>query len=145
MLEFHFQLLMQFGSVPALEEGGGTMHGINLLNDTGSNILTLFYADLQYLANYPLYLGWQGYIAVGVASGNSEVWLSLLVEIRFVRPLTLFPVGGIGSKKRRWSVSLFLAFTAYLSGSRMRILFFFGTRPGNHQVAVSVVNYVVGR
>lgn len=35
------------------------MHGTNVLNDTGSTLLTLFYADLQYLENYPLYQGWQ--------------------------------------------------------------------------------------
>ena len=48
MLRFHFQLLMQVRL--CLGWGGdGTIQGINVLNDTGSDLLTLFYADLPYL------------------------------------------------------------------------------------------------
>ena len=54
MLRFHFQLLMQVRLCPGFG-GDGTMHGINVLNDTRSTLLALFYAELQYIENYPLY------------------------------------------------------------------------------------------
>jgi hypothetical protein len=56
-LRFHSQLIMELRLVP--EYGGdGTSHGITALNDTGSNILTVFDIDFLYLGAYQFYSGW---------------------------------------------------------------------------------------
>ena len=65
--------------------GDGTIQGIKVPNDTGSDLLMLFYSDLPYLGNYLQYEGWQQEVEVGTAGGNVERLSTLLVEVRLVR------------------------------------------------------------
>jgi len=39
--------------------GDGTVHGIIAMNDTGSDVLTLFNTDLALLGNIHGYMGWR--------------------------------------------------------------------------------------
>ena len=56
-----------------LELGGdGTVHGIIVMNNTGSDILTVFDTDLLLLGNIQGYIGWQGMVAVGNANGTID-------------------------------------------------------------------------
>lgn len=115
--------------------GDGTTHAINVLKDTGSDLLTLFYEDLPYLGNNQQYEGWQQEVDVQTAGGNVERLLTLLVEVRLLRPVTSIAWGD-------WVEELAMLRERVpgidrLSGVRMRSPFFFGTRPGNLQVAVS--------
>lgn len=115
--------------------GDGTIQRIVALNDTGSDLLTLFYADLPYLGNYHQYEGWQQDVEVGTAGGRVETLLALLVEVRLVRPVTLTAWGD-------WIEELavlreLVPGVERLSGGGDKGSFFFGTRPGNLQVAVS--------
>lgn len=115
--------------------GDGTRHGISVLNDTGSDVLTIFNTDLMRLGNYEQYTGLLGYVYIGSCNGDIEMLLSLLVDIRLFRPSSLVPWGNWLSEEaiiRRPAPGV-----ARLSGSWMRDRLFFGTRPGNYQVAVS--------
>lgn len=103
--------------------GEGTIKRIIVLNDTGSDLFTLFYADLPSLGNYFQYEGWQQDVDVETAGGRVETLLALLVEVRLVRPVTLIAWGD-------WFEELAVlreigAGVARLSGGRIRNLFFF--------------------
>jgi hypothetical protein len=41
---------------------GGTAHKIIVMNDTGSDLLTLFTIDLPQLVNFQGYVGWLGQV-----------------------------------------------------------------------------------
>ena len=112
--------------------GDGTRHGINVLNDTGSEILMIFNTIL---GNYGQYTGWLGHVFIGGCSGVVEMLFSLQVDIRLVRPDSLVPWG---NWLREEAIIRHPARgVARLSGSLMRGHLFFGTRPGNYEVAVS--------
>lgn len=103
--------------------GDGTTHAINVLNDTGSDLLTLFYEDLPYLGKNQQYEGWQQEVDVQTAGGNVERLLTLLVEVRLLRPVTLIAWGD-------WVEELAVLRERVpgmdrLSGVRMRSHFFF--------------------
>lgn len=115
--------------------GDVTRHGISVLNDTGSDVLTIFNTDLTSLGNHEQYTGWLGFVDICGCNGDVEMLLSLMVEIRLVRPGSLVPWGNWLSEEailRQPAQGV-----ARLSGSLMRERLFFGTRPGNYQVAVS--------
>lgn len=57
---------------------------IKVLNDTGSDLLTLFYADLPYLGNYYQYEGWQQDVDVHTITLES-VKFSLTLELKIKR------------------------------------------------------------
>ena len=59
--------------------GDGTVHGIIALNDTGSEILTLFNTDLPLLGNMQGYAGWQPTTSVVEASGTVTLFPTILV------------------------------------------------------------------
>lgn len=87
------------------------------------------------LGNYEQYTGWLGYVYIGGCNGDFEMLLSLLVDIRLVGPGSLVPWGNWLSEEaiiRRPAQGV-----ARLSSSLIRDRLFFGTRPGNYQVAVS--------
>lgn len=108
--------------------GDGTRHGINVLNDTGSDVLTIFNTDLTSLGNYEQYAGWLGYVFIGGCNGNVEMLLSLMVDIRLVRPGSLVPGGNWLSEEailRQPAPGV-----ARLSGSLMRERFIFWNPPG---------------
>src|SRR5436305_5522084 len=65
--------------------GDGTLHGIIAMNDTGSDILSLFRSDLQYLGNMQGFTGWLGVIPIGYGNGAVQYYLRIEVEVQLVR------------------------------------------------------------
>ncbi len=115
--------------------GDGTRHGIHVVNDTGSDILSIFYADLQQLGNYQHYRGFLADALIGTANGSVERLHSLTVEVQFVASGTYVPWG---SWFREQAVLRHLVpGVDRLSGLGMRNVYYFGTPPGNRHVAVS--------
>jgi hypothetical protein len=99
------------------------MHGINVVNDTGSDILTLFYTDLSYLGNYWAYTGWLGRRNIGTAGGHVEQLWAFVVELRFVQPANL--VSWRNRFREAAILRHYLPVFVRLSGWRMRHHFFF--------------------
>jgi hypothetical protein len=60
---------------PALG-GNGTVCGIIAMNDTGSNILSLFTTDFPHLGNIQGYNGWHGQTRIMDANGGITNYLS---------------------------------------------------------------------
>ena len=56
--------------------GDGKTIIIMALNDTGSDLLTLFYADLPFLGNYYQYTGWQQDVGVGKSEKSVRIKIS---------------------------------------------------------------------
>ena len=65
--------------------GDGTVHGIIAMNDTGSDILSLFDTDMPHLGNLQGYAGWLGNIAIRFANGAINIYPKILVEVQLVR------------------------------------------------------------
>lgn len=84
---------MEVRFIPALG-GNGQSYAIEVMNDTGSDMLSLFFEDLQRLG-YPAlpYFGYLRPVRVRMANGSTELLVSLMVEIRLLRPVTLEPWG----------------------------------------------------
>ncbi len=112
----------------------GTRQGIQVLNDTGSNLLTLFYTDLAGMGPYQQYWGWLGNLDGVGCGGQIETLQSLDVEIRLVRPDTFLPWGNWLREKA--VLRMLAPEVSRLSGALMRQHLFFGTPPGNHHGAV---------
>jgi len=114
--------------------GDGTIHGIIAMNDTGSDILTLFDTDLLHLGNIQGYTGWPGPVAVGNANGTVGVYPLIHVQVQMVR--------NDCSPWSDWIDELAIVRPAApgvprLSGVAIRNFLYFGTAPGNHSLAVS--------
>lgn len=117
------------------EKGGdGTIHGITVMNDTGSSILTILDVDLPHLGDWTFYHGFAWNIEIADAAGPVESLKSLYVQVRLVHqdhtPWT------------KWVTELaiirpIVPGIARLSGRGIREHFFFATTPGNNFVAVS--------
>jgi hypothetical protein len=119
---------------PALG-GDGTVCGIIAMNDTGSDILSLFTTDLPHLGgNIQGYLGWHGQTSITDANGGIAFFPTILVQVRLVR-----------DDDTPWSdwIDEFAIVKQHnpnvprLSGARIRRVLKFGTAPGNHLLAVS--------
>ncbi|KAI9763427.1 MAG: hypothetical protein M1840_000508 [Geoglossum simile] len=127
------ELRMLLRLIPDLG-GDGTVHGIIAMNDTGSDVLTIFDADIPLLGNSDGYAGWVGPVAISDASGavgffpkirvevqmvddNNLPWSDWILEDAIVRPVT------VGVPR--------------LSGYGIREALYFGTGPGNHVPAAS--------
>jgi hypothetical protein len=65
--------------------GDGTVHGIIAMNDTGSDILTLFNADLALLGNINGYIGWRMPVSVMDATGTITIFPTISVQVQLVR------------------------------------------------------------
>jgi hypothetical protein len=65
-----------------IHRGDGTVCGIIVMNDTGSDILSLFTADLPFLGNIQGYTGWHAPASIMNASGNSAVFPRIFVQVR---------------------------------------------------------------
>jgi hypothetical protein len=65
--------------------GDGTVCGIVVINDTGSDVLSLFHSDLQHLGNIQGYTGWLGDAAIACANGAISIYPRICVEIQMVR------------------------------------------------------------
>ncbi len=114
--------------------GDGTVHGIIAMNDTGSDILSLFYSDLQYLGNTQGYTGWRGVIPISYGNGAIQYYVRIKVEVQLVR-----------DNNTPWSdwfeevaiVKPDSQGLSRLSGYRMREVLYLGTGPGSHSLAVA--------
>jgi hypothetical protein len=115
--------------------GDGTVHGIIAMNDTGSDILSLFDTDMPYLGNLQGYGGWIGNVAINYANGTTNVYPKLLVEVQLVRndnsPWSDWIVEEAIVQPMRPGVMR-------LSGVGIRDALYIGTAPGNHFLAVAV-------
>ncbi|KAI9775756.1 MAG: hypothetical protein M1839_000884 [Geoglossum umbratile] len=78
------ELRMLVRLIPELG-GDGTIHGIIAMNDTGSDILTLFDTDMACLGPSLGYHAWVGAVAITTANGAVDMCLSICVEIQLVR------------------------------------------------------------
>ncbi|KAI9768493.1 MAG: hypothetical protein M1840_004903 [Geoglossum simile] len=106
--------------------GDGTIHGLIALNDTGSDILTLFDTDMACLGNAQGYGAWVGavdvcpsvLVEIQLVRDDNSPWSNGIIEKAMVRP------AGPGVPR--------------LSGVQIRKAFYIATGPGNHFLAVSV-------
>jgi len=114
--------------------GDGTVHGIIAMNDTGSNILSLFHSDMQHLGNIQGYTGWQGFTGILCANGTINHYPTIEVEVQLVR-----------DNNTPWSdwirelaiVQPDSPGLSRLSGYGIRNALYLGTSPGNHSLAVA--------
>jgi hypothetical protein len=114
--------------------GDGTVYGIIAMNDTGSDILSLFHSDLQYLGNIQGYTGWRGFIPISYGNGAVQHYLKIRVEVQLVK-----------DDNTPWSdwieevaiVKPDSLGVSRLSGYGIRNTLYLGTSPGNHSLAVA--------
>jgi hypothetical protein len=114
--------------------GDGTVCGIIAMNDTGSDMLTLFTTDLPHLGNIQGYAGWLAPSGVRDASGSTTFLPTILVQVRLAR-----------DDNSPWSdwidewaiVRQPNPNVLRLSGVGIREILFIGTAPGNNLLAVS--------
>ena len=114
--------------------GDGTVHGIIAMNDTGSDMMTLFTTDLQLLGNIQGYAGWLLPTGVIDANGLTTSFPTIHVQVQLVRDDNT-PWGD-------WIDELAIVRPpgpnlSRLSGAGIRDVLYFGTAPGNHVLAVS--------
>jgi hypothetical protein len=115
--------------------GDGTTCGIIAMNDTGSDILSLFTTDLPYLGgNIQGYLGWHGQTSITDANGGITVFPTIFVQVRLVRDDNT-PWGDWINEVA--IVKPYSPNMPRLSGVRIRRALYFDTAPGNHLLAVS--------
>jgi hypothetical protein len=116
---------------PALG-GDGTTIGIIVMNDTGSDILTLFTTDLLALGNTQAYRGWPGSMGVMDATGMITFFPRILVQVQLVR-----------DDNTPWSnwidedAIVKQHGAPRLSGVGIRHVLYIGTAPGNDLLAIS--------
>lgn len=118
--------------IPALG-GDGTTHGIIAMNDTGSDMLTLYTSDFMYLGNFNLYAGWQVLVGVTDANGMVRYFQSILVQVLLVG-------NGDIPWRSNWieeDAIIRQDNVPRLSGAGIRQHLYFGTAPGNHYLAVA--------
>lgn len=114
--------------------GDRTIHGIIALNDTGSNILTLFDDDFPFLGNTAGYSGWLQPVRIVDANGNRPLFRRLNVQVRMVRDDNT-PWGDWMEETA--IVRVQGPNVPRLSGPGIRAHLYFATAPGNHTVAVA--------
>lgn len=121
------RLIPEFG-------GDRTTHGIIAMNDTGSDLLTLFDDDFPFLGNTVGYSGWLGPVRILDANGNVPVFPQIRVQVQMVRddntPWGDWMEETAIVRVRNPNVSR-------LSGRGIRAHLYFATAPGNHTVAVA--------
>jgi hypothetical protein len=116
--------------------GDGTVHGIIAMNDTGSDILTLFHSDMQHLGNIQGYTGWRGPIGILCANGTINHYPRILVEVQLVRD--------DDTPWSDWYPELAIVKPnspglSRLSGYGIRNALYLGTSLGNHSLAVATI------
>ena len=114
--------------------GDGTVHGIIALNDTGSDILTLFDTDLPRLGNIQGYTGWLLPSAIIDASGVITLFSTLRVQVQLAREDNTPWSDWIDEKAL---VKQSGPNMPRLSGLGIRKVLYFGTAPGNHRLVAS--------
>ena len=114
--------------------GDGTVHGIIAMNDTGSDILSLFHSDIPHLGNIQGYSGWDGLVSVSCANSAINNYPKIEVEVQLVR-----------DDNTAWSdwfeevamVQPDSPGLLRLSGCGIRNVLYLGTSPGNHSLPVA--------
>src|SRR6266536_2294030 len=114
--------------------GDRTVYGIVAMNDTGSDVLSLFHSDLQHLGNIQGYGGWLGDIAIACANGVINIYPRIRVEVQMVR-----------DDNTSWSewieedaiIQPDGPGLSRLSDYGIRNVLYLGTSPGNHSLAVA--------
>lgn len=114
--------------------GDRTIHGIIALNDTGSNILTLFEDDFPFLGNRAGYSGWLQPAQVADANGNEQFFPCIRVQVQMVRDDNT-PWGDWMEETA--IVRVGVPNVPRLSGPGIRAHLYFATAPGNHTIAVA--------
>jgi hypothetical protein len=114
--------------------GDGTVHRIIVINDTGASRLSLYNTDMQHLGNSQGYTGWQGYATVRNASGTTNRYRRLLVQIQLVRDDDSPWTDWIDEEALIKPVA---PGVPRLSGNTFRDVMYVGTAPGNHVLAVA--------
>jgi hypothetical protein len=109
--------------------GDGTFHRITVMNDTGSNILSIFDTDMLHLGNAQGYAGWFGGVAVRNANGTVNRYPRIHVQVQLVR-----------DDKSVWidewaMVKPSSPNVPRLSGLGIRDILYLGTAPGNDLVS----------
>ncbi|KFY93683.1 hypothetical protein V498_04305, partial [Pseudogymnoascus sp. VKM F-4517 (FW-2822)] len=125
------ELKMHLGLTLA-KGGDGTIWGIIVMNDSGSDALTIFDTDLLQLGGVGAYRGWCGIADISSANGAVDHCLLVMVEVQLVQDdLTPWTP---------WIEELAIVRQVQpgllrLSGAGIRERLYFGTAPGNHFVA----------
>ncbi|KFY15433.1 hypothetical protein V492_01986 [Pseudogymnoascus sp. VKM F-4246] len=128
------ELKMFVRLIPGLG-GDGTALGISVLNDTGSDALSIFNSDvLQLGAGIQAYGGQVGMVRIINANGAADTCMCMLVEIQLIKD-DYSPWGDW--IRKRAIIRPNQPGTSSLSGPGMRDVLYFGTAPGNHTIAVS--------
>jgi hypothetical protein len=132
-LNFPLQIRMLVRLMP-IHGGDGTVHRITVINDTGSNILTLFTTDLQQLGNIQGYNGWRRSTRTTDANGTVTVYRTILVQVQLLRDDNTTWGNWI---TERAIVKQPSPGVPRLSGVGIRRALYIGTGPGNHLLSVS--------
>jgi hypothetical protein len=127
------QIRMLLRLIPAYG-GDGTVHRIIAMNDTGSNVLSLFTTDLQQLGNMQGYTGWGPTRSIKDAHGVATPFRTIRVQVQLVKNDNT-PWGS-------WIDELALVRSptpnlARLSGCGIRRVLYIGTAPSNHLLAIA--------
>jgi hypothetical protein len=103
--------------------------------DTGSDILTLFNVDLQYLGNLQEYTDWGGFVPIVNASGTYDFLRTVMVQVRLVT-----------NENEPWTdwldekaiVRTICRSISRLLGIGIRKVLYFGTSPEHNVLATSM-------
>jgi hypothetical protein len=114
--------------------GDGTIYGIIAMNDTGSDILTLFNTDFAHLGNIQGYMGWRLPAHIMHANGTVAVFPKLSVQVQLVRDDNT-PWGNWIDEQAL--VKQPAPGVSRLLGVGIRHHLYLGTAPGNHHLAVA--------
>jgi hypothetical protein len=128
---FQIRILLRL----TLQRGGdGTTHGISVMNDTGSSILSLFDTDMQHLGSFQGYTGRLGQVEVRSANGMIDRYPRIHVQVQLMRDDDSPWSGWIDE----WAlVKPSSPNVPRLSGIGMRDILYLGTAPGNNLLAVA--------
>ena len=137
LLTFPLQLLMEVRLIPELG-GDGSVWGVGVLNDTGSDIMTLLTTDLPYLGSFAFYFGWCMDMEVQDAGGRTETLRSLWVQVRLVEMQEGAHVPWSSWINENAIIRESMHGILRLSGARIRQHLYFATGPGNRTLAVSI-------
>ena len=104
------------------------------MNDTGSDILTLFTTDLLALGNTQGYQGWHGVTGVMHATGTITIFPRILVQVQLVRDDNI----PWSDRINEYAIVKEPAINVVrLLGVRIRHTLDIGTAPGNDILAIS--------
>jgi len=128
-----FQIRMLLRLTP--ERGGdGTVHGITVMNDTGSAILSLFDTDMLRLGRLEGYTGRAGQVEVRSANGTTNTYPRIHVQVQLART----DDSPWSNWINEWAiVKPSSPNVPRLSGIGIRRILYLGTAPGNHLLAVA--------